>query len=258
MRIDERQQGKLGTTLGRRWIGWVMGAALLLPGGCYTGVEEPELAVPRSLAGVDVDGTLTVSSAGDFVLDADARAFFDHFLAAEGELDEADLHAWVRAEIDRRLPEPAAAAAWEAFLAYLDYRREASALLRDGGRREPAVLIHALADVRARTIGDAPGVPDEGPRLRAALAMGAVLDDSRLDAQTRAQRMAALQAASGEALEPSNPALVLRRVHAALAPIAADDVAARRAVLIELVGEPAADRWLALEHQRAEALAAAR
>lgn len=257
MRIDERDRVKLGTRLARRRHGWVTGAALLLTVGCYTGVEDPGPPLPRSLVGVDVDGTLTVSSTGDFVLDAGARAFFDHFLAAEGELGEADLHTRVRVEIERRLPGAPATAAWEAFLAYVDYRREAAALLHEAGPHDPTALLHALSDVRARTIGDAPGVPDEAPRLRAALAVGAVLADPSLAAGARAQHMAAMQAELGEALDPDDPSLVLRRVHAALATIPADDVGARRAVLTEMLGEPATERWLTLERRRAEALAAA-
>ena len=42
----------------------------------------------------------------------------------------------------------------------------------------------------------------------------------------------------------------------ALAPIDPDDVDARRDVLVDLVGDAAAERWLALEHRRAAALAA--
>lgn len=251
MQDDERNE-----RCGRSWLRWGMGAALLLLGGCYTGVDAPLPAQPRSLAGVEVDGTLTISSTGDFVLDAGARTFFDHFLAAEGEVDEAALHARVQAEIETRLSGPAAEQAWAAFLAYLDYRREASALLADADPGEPAALLHALADVRARTIGDAPGVPDEAPRLHAALAVRAVLADPSLDAGTRARHMAALQAELGEAPDPNAPSLILRRAHAALAPIAVDDVGARRAVLTELVGEAAAERWLALERRRAEDLAA--
>lgn len=251
MRHDERFAMKSG----RKWLGWGLGAVLLL-GGCYTGVEETLPATPRSLEGVDVDGTLTLSAARGFELDAGARAFFDHFLAAEGEVDEAALHARVRAEIDARLSGAAAEQAWEAFLAYLDYRREAAALMQGAEPIDPAALPGALAEIRARTIGNAPGVPDEGPRLQAALAMQAVLADPSLDARARAQRMTALQAELGEAPDPTAPSMILRRVHAALAPIPTDDVAARRAALTELVGEAASERWLALERRRAEDLAA--
>lgn len=254
MRYDERIH-----TRSRPWFRWSLGTVLFL-GGCYTGVEEPRPADPRSLSGVEVDGALEASPTGEVVLDADARAFFDHFLAAEGEVDEAALHARVRVEIDRRLAGDAAEQAWDAFLAYVDYRREAAALLEEADElapsERPRALAEGLAEIRARTIGDAPGVPDEGPRLRAAASLQAALADPSLDADARAEHVAAFQAEMGEAPDPAAPSRILARVHDALAPIPVDDVEARRAVLSEMVGEAAAGRWLALEHRRAEELAA--
>ncbi len=248
MRNDERSKWSSR----RSWRALGLGVVLVL-GGCYTGVEEP-LPTPRSLRGVDVDGTLTVTSSGEFVLDEGARALFDHFLAAEGEQDEAALHAAVRAEIERRLPVAAAEQAWGAFLAYLDYRHEAAALLSGEDSLDAEARLRALAEIRARTVGDAPGVPDERPRLRAAMALQAVLADASLGPQARAERIATLQAELGDVPDPMAPSRVLGRVHAALAPLALDDTAARRAVLTELVGEAAAERWLALERRRAEDL----
>lgn len=242
------------------WFGWGLGTALLVLGGCYTGVEEPAAAEPRSLQGVEIDGALVPTAAGEVVLDEDARAFFDHFLAAEGEVDEASLHARVRVEIDRRLRGEAAEQAWELFLGYVDYRREAAALLQEAESIAPAerprVLAEALAEIRARTIGDAPGVPDEGPRLRAAASLQATLAEPSLDARTKAERAAAFQAELVEAPDPAAPSRILTRVHTALAPIALGDVEARRVVLVDLVGEAAAERWLTLERRRAEDLAA--
>jgi len=255
MRNNERMVKK-----SRLWFGWGLGTALLILGGCYTGVDDPVPAEPRSLEGVEVDGALVPSPSGEVVLDADVRAFFDHFLAAEGEVDEAALHARVRLEIDRRLHGEAAEQAWEAFLAYVDYRREAAVLLDDAESLDPSerarVLAAALGEIRARTIGEAPGVPDERPRLQAAASLQVALSDPSLDAHARAQRAAAFQAELGEAPDPTAPSRILARVHAALAPIPVDDVEARRTVLIDLLGESAAGRWLALEQRRAEDLAA--
>jgi lipase chaperone LimK len=254
MRYDSRIHTK-----SRPWFRWSLGTVLFL-GGCYSGVEDPAPAELRSLEGVDVDGALTVSPSGEVVLDANARAFFDHFLAAEGEVDEAGLHARVRVEIDRRLQGDAAEQAWDAFLAYVDYRREAAALLEGAGAiapsERPRVLAQRLAEIRARTIGDALGVPDEGPRLAAATTLQAVLSDPSLDAQARAERVAAFQAEMGEARDPEAPSRILARVHDALAAVPVDDVEARRDVLIDMVGEAAAERWLVLERRRAEDLAA--
>lgn len=250
MQINERSAMRLRHT-GRGWLGWGLGAVLLL-GGCYTGVEPELLAPLRSLEGVDMDGSLTPAPSGAFVLDAGARARFDHFLVAQGEVDEGALHAHVRADINARLQGEAAEQAWEAFLAYLDYRGEAAALLTTS--QSPADARRALAEIRGRTIGDAPGVPDEGPRLEAALTLRAALADPSLDARVRAERMAAFQAEVGETPDDVAPARIVGRVRAALAPIPSDDQAARRAVLVELIGDAAADRWLALEQARAAAV----
>lgn len=266
MRNDERvtrsRRPQARRTQARRtWFRWSLGTVLLV-GGCYTGVDEPRPAEPRSLAGVEIDGALALTGAGEgkVVLDEQVRAFFDHFLAAEGEVDEASLHARVRAEIDRRLAGDAAEQAWEAFLAYVDYRREAAALLDEADdlapSERPRALAAGLAEIRERTIGDAPGVPDEGPRLRAAAELQLVLSDPGLDAPGRAAAVAAFQAELGEAPDPQAPSRILARVHDALAPIDLDDVAARREVLVDMVGEAAAERWLALEQRRAEDLAA--
>ena len=248
MQINERSAMRLRQT-GRGWLGWGLGAVLLLA-GCYTGVEPELLAPLRSLEGVDMDGSLTPAPSGAFVLDAGARARFDHFLVAQGEVDEGALHAHVRADINARLQGEAAEQAWEAFLAYLDYRGEAAALLTTS--QSPADARRALAEIRGRTIGDAPGVPDEGPRLEAALTLRAALADPSPD--VRAERMAAFQAEVGETPNDAEPSRIVGRVRAALAPIPSDDHAARRVVLVDLIGDAAADRWLALEQARAAAL----
>lgn len=231
-----------------------VGAAALLA-GCYVGADEVGPAEPRSLAGVDVDGELSVDASGEFVLDEGARALFDHFLAAEGEVDDDRLRARVRVEIEQRLRGDAVEQAWQGFLAYLDYRREASALTERYAGADPALIADSmlaeLTEIREETIGDAPGIPDEGPRLRAALALRVALEDPSLDEAERRQRVTALQTELGANADPNARSRVLSRLHAALAPIAMDDVEARRRVLVDEVGEQAAQRWLALEERRA-------
>lgn len=255
MRIDVRT-----ITSMRRGMAWSLGAVLLL-GGCPAGVEPTPsgearfLDEPPSLEGVDVDGALTPSPSGHVLLDAKVRTLFDHFLAAEGEVDEAALHARVRVEIDRRLQGPTAEEAWALFLAYVDYRREASELLQGLDPEElaadPEVLMNALEEIRARTVGDAPGVADDDERLRAALDLWEELSDPSTEAEARGQHVAALQLELGEAPNPAAPSRILSRIHTALAELPANDVEARRAVLVGMVGEVAAERWLALERRRA-------
>lgn len=248
-------------TIIQRAIALKLGA-ILLSIGCSAGDGTPpttdtrSLDDPPSLEGLDVDGALTPSPSGRVVLDEKARMLFDHFLAAEGEVDEADLHARVRAEIDRRLTGPKAEEAWALFLAYVDYRREASELLQGLDPAEvaahPEAVTSALEEIRARTIGDAPGVADDAKRLTAALDLWEDLSDPSTRADARAQRVASLQIALGDAASPSDPSRILPRIHAALAELPEGDVEARRAVLVGMVGDAAAERWLALERRRAE------
>ncbi|MEM9462251.1 MAG: hypothetical protein AAGF11_49310 [Myxococcota bacterium] len=239
----------------------LLGTTLALT-ACQAGPEPrpvagPAPAQPRSLAEVEIDGALTLTPDGRFELDDQARALFDHFIAAEGEVDEDALYARIRAEIDVRLPANAAEEAWEAFLAYMDYRREAAAMVSDehAKTQSPAALAQALDEIRARTIGDAPGIPDEGAQLQTALELQATLDDPALDLKTRSEQAARLHARLHGPPDPNAPSRILARVRAALAQIPANDIEARRAALTELVDEAAAERWLQLERRRANALA---
>ncbi|MCA9705025.1 MAG: hypothetical protein KDK70_04135 [Myxococcales bacterium] len=257
MKSDRRANGWVRRVA--RGLGTLGLGALVM--GCYVGTDEAPVAQPRSLQGVEVDGALTVTSRGDFVFDAGARALFDHFLAAEGEVDDASLHARVRQEIDLRLAgQDAAEQAWDAFVGYVEYRHEVSALAEHYAGSDPHAalepMLEQLGEIRASTIGDVPGVPDDGPRLRAALTARAALEDPQLDPAERTSRLTALRADLGQGPEPEAPSRILSRIHAALESIPADDVEARRAVLTELAGDAAAERWLALERRRVEALAA--
>ncbi len=232
----------------------------VMASGCYVGADAPTPAEPRSLAGVDVDGALTLTASGEFIFDEDARALFDHFLAAEGEVDEDSLHARVRVEIEDRLEGEAVEQAWDAFTAYVEYRRRLAELSAYYSGSEPGdavePMVARMAEIRAQTVGDVPGIADEGPQIRVALAMRAVIEDPSLPSEARGHRLAQLQAEQGTALDPDAPSRVLMRLHAALEPIPLDDEEARREVLVEEVGEAAAQRWLALERRRAEALTA--
>lgn len=221
-------------------------------GACDMGVELPDPAYPRSLEGVEIDGQLSVDQDGHFVFDEQSRAFFDHFLAAEGEVDDGALHARVWKEIEARMAGEAEREAWEAFHGYLDYRREAASLVQDpeaaaGGER---AMVLALSEIRMRTVGDVAGVPDEGSRLSASVRLQGILRDSTLSTEAkRAQLLALRQRVEGPAEEESR-SHVLTRIHEALAEIPVDDVDARRAALEGLVEPEAVERWLALEERR--------
>lgn len=212
---------------------------------------------PRSLSELEleIDGDLRIDAHGQVPFDEDARAFFDHFLAAEGEISDSELHTLVQAHIEQRLDGPAVDQAWDLFLAYLDYRSEATALLELEGV-DGEQLAQMLDEIRARTIGDAPGVPDEGYRLEAAVELRNIHDDPTLNPQLRAEAVARVQLQLGDVQGPDAPSRILSRIHAALDEVPLQDVQTRRRVLVELVGDAAAERWLALERSRVDGLAA--
>ncbi|MCH9682024.1 MAG: hypothetical protein K0V04_11360 [Deltaproteobacteria bacterium] len=233
----------------------------VLVSGCEAEpLGRPVLEQPRSLASVEVDGELRVTESGDFAFDEDARALFDHFLAAEGEISDESVHGWVRQAIDDRLKGEPAEQAWEGYLNYVEYRHQMAALAQSYAGADPEavvdIVVAQIAEIRAQTIGDVPGVPDEGVMLVVALEMRSTMEDPTMPSEAKAQRLGQLQAQQGTALDPDAPSRILMRLHAALDPIPMEDVEARRAVLIEKVGEAAAERWLALEHRRIQSLAA--
>lgn len=205
---------------------------------------------PHSLEGVDIDGDLVLDREGQLVLDARARVFFDHFLTAEGEVDDEQLHALVWDQIDERLDGDAAVRAWETFFAYLDYRSETSELLAHDDEMTDEQLAVALAEIRARTTGDALGLAEEETSMRMGRALSRVLGATELSLEERKRRAEPLRAALGRATAPDAPSRLLSRVHAALEGLDPEDVARQRAVLEPLIGAAGTERWLALEQRR--------
>lgn len=214
------------------------------------GRPTTQMTAPRSLSGVEVDGALELDAEGKPVLDARARTFFDHFLVAEGEVDDDSLHTLVRAQIDERLGGDAADLAWETFLDYLDYRREASELLERSDELTDDEFSAALAEIRAQTVGDLLGLAEEETQMRTARVMHRVLAAPDLSPNERRRRVAPLRAELELLAPPDAPSQILSRVHAALADVPPDDIAARRAVLEPLIGPEGTERWLALEQRR--------
>ena len=85
-------------------------------------------ALPASLAGTDVDGSLGLDGDGRFQPDAAAIRLFDHFLSALGEASLAQVRELVRAEAAGRVPgeEAAVLALFDRYVAYLDDARAAA------------------------------------------------------------------------------------------------------------------------------------
>ncbi len=189
--------------------------------GCYAGAAS-DLTVriaPRSLAGTAIDGELRTGPDGTFVFDERARLAFDYFLTADTELPTDDLAAWVRAELDRTLPAPAADEAFAAWESYLAFRSEAATTLAQPtdlaaaerqllravddhlgdypiARAERAQISHSFALKRIDTLT---GEPRE--RALAELTSNAPTDDDAQQFLTARQAITAAQLAGADDLQ---------------------------------------------------------
>ncbi|MCH8544399.1 MAG: hypothetical protein LAT61_12575 [Alcanivorax sp.] len=78
-------------------------------------------AVPASLDGTEVDGTLRADAQGNLLIENDIRRVFDYFLATVGEEDLDAIRSRIAAHLDAALPPAAARQAWELFERYEAY-----------------------------------------------------------------------------------------------------------------------------------------
>ncbi|MBZ2188194.1 lipase secretion chaperone [Alcanivorax sp. JB21] len=78
-------------------------------------------ALPASLDGTEVDGTLRVDARGNLLIENDVRRVFDYFLATLGEEDLQTIRSRIAAYLDDTLPPAAARQAWELFERYEAY-----------------------------------------------------------------------------------------------------------------------------------------
>lgn len=234
-------------------------AALLSLSSCYAGPSADLAATtPRSLAGTAVDGELRTDPDGGFVFDERARLTFDYFLTADAELAPAELTAWVRAELDRRLPASAADEAFAAWAAYLEFRGAAAATLAQPLADPAAAERDLLAALDAR-LGDYPIVAAERAQISRAFALRRI---DALAGEARERALAEFAAADPQSSHDDTGSFAAARREIAAAQLAgADDLHALRR---EHFGAAAADRLAALDvrraawTQRVEALRAAR
>lgn len=87
----------------------------------YLAAADDLAALPTSLDGTEVDGTLRADAQGNLLIENDIRRVFDYFLAALGEEDLAAIRSRIAAHLDGTLPPAAARQAWELFERYEAY-----------------------------------------------------------------------------------------------------------------------------------------
>ncbi len=216
---------------------------------------------PASLRDSAIDGALIADADGHFVPGPEALALFDYFLSATGEEPEAQLRARIVAEIERRLPAPAAREAIAFLDRYLAYRADAARAASDDRLAESADLerrLQWIREVRREHFGAELATTLFGDDERAAeiaIAQRRVAADASLsDAEKRAQ-LDALEAqlpeSAREARAASSAPLRLEQAEAALRARGGSD-AEVRALREETVGAEAAARLEALDQRRAE------
>jgi lipase chaperone LimK len=157
--------------------------------------ESAQPALPASLRGTQVDGTLLLDADGVFRGDAGAIALFDYFLATLGETDLDGVRALVAAEAARRLPghEAEVLALFDRYIAHLERLDDATRDPLPPGAVDPRAAVHVFLQRRqAAEIDDfgaaaAARLFCDADRLAAALLDG---DDSALPPATRAARAA--------------------------------------------------------------------
>ncbi len=214
-------------------------------------VDEPEgrpgSLSPRSLADTEVDGSFSLDSSGRFVFDERAQQAFDYFLTADEELSADELHDWVEAELDARLPEAARDDALAAWHAYLGFRAEAAAALADS-QADLAEVEQRLLDAADEQLGQEPIAAIEREQITRAFALHRALE---LDGAARELALAEL-GGEAEGFEGSDAGRFLagRRTvaEAEATGASAEQIHVLRS---EQFGTAAADRLAALDAERA-------
>ena len=212
---------------------------------------------PSSLEGTDVDGWLGVDDDGHLVVTPGARWFFDYFLSATGEESPEQIRARIVAEIDKRLPAPAAREAIDLLDRYLVYRDRVRALQASGVPEDVPARLAQLHDIRAETFGDANAAVlfGEEEQVQALdIQRRAVLSDAALSAEERERRLGEIEqqfpSAVRQARADSMTLIRLREDEQQLREAGAspEDLHALRE---QRFGAEAADRLAVLDRERA-------
>lgn len=220
-----------------------------------TGAGQETGARRDSLQGTAVDGAIALDAAGKPVPDRAMRRLFDYFLTRLGERDLAAIRDDVRRHLQPRLGAAALAQVLAWFDRYVALERESAALGVGGDLRVDLQRRHAL---RRRHLGDAVALAwygDDERALAVAIERRSLLRDPALSAQQRAQRLAALDQASGAATDASRTEsrlVELVREQSAVFDAQATSPAQRMAEREALFGIAAARRLATLDTRRAQ------
>lgn len=233
-------------------------AAAPPPDAGGVGAVRSTAPLPASLAGTEPDGGLARDAQGRFVPTRDALDLFDYYLAASGEESPERIRARIEAAIGARLADPAPAV--DLLDRYLAYREAVRALFEDEGAAELPLerRLQRVRELRRAHFGaelSSVLFGDEEARWRVDVERLRVLRDPALDAEARAERLAALEAELPEAVREARAAATaastLRRDEARLRSAGASD-AELHALREARFGPAAAERLAALDRARAD------
>lgn len=227
-----------------------------------TGLEN----LPFSLQGTDVDGHFTLTPDGHLAITPDVRRIFDYFLTTVGEEPLATVEARLEAYINSQLPPEAAAEARHLLDQYLDYRQalgdmEAGSSVAAGDSTDNlATLRSSLAQREAlRNQYLDPQVnsafyANESAYDHYTLDRLAIQQDGSLSAAQKTQALADLKQTLPEPLQEMNDAVSqfqsLDQLEAACRERQCSPAELHQ-TRASLVGEEAADRLEALDHEEA-------
>jgi lipase chaperone LimK len=212
-----------------------------------------DTADKSSLWGSDVDGAVSLNPDGKVRLNLELRRLFDYYLSRAGELEHAQLLAWIEAQFDASYA-PAVAAQLKILLAnYLSYGRALNAATVKLQALTPAERLAAMIDLRGKILGAdmaAAFFAHEQSWDQFTIDRLALAHDSHISAGVRRQREQELiQQLPAELAQNYGEQLTL---DAKLAVALPDAETARYAARAQLFGAPAAERFSALEQSQAE------
>lgn len=210
---------------------------------------------PPSLIGTEVDGRIEFRN-GRVVPTRELRRLFDYFLTAIGEKPLEDIRNWLTAHVTEQHGAffvPEVIALFDQYVGLLKAAEQAGlASLDERGR---LVTLKAL---RRQWLGDTIAEAfygDEEAYLAYTLDRLALLRDTTLDADARAERLRALEATrpegAGAAEEDATIGVLVDEQTKQLEALGAD-AETRLAEREALLGRPAAERLAALDAERAQ------
>lgn len=228
----------------------------------HSGLE----ALPRSLQGSHVDGSLRVDGAGHLVVDRQVRSVFDYFLAAVGEESLPVIVARLHAYIHSQLPALAAAEADTLLGQYIAYKQALAQLppptpASAGQPVDVAALELRLSQIQGLRRQYLPPAAvqaffaEEDAYAEFSLQRVRILQDATLSAQAKAAELAA---AEGQLPSDLQQSLHAEEQVQALQSLtqqwrqSGGTPAQLRQIRETLVGAAAADRLEALDAQRAQ------